>query len=60
VQAKDPDFAGGANALSLNESRKNWRAAHPAPKRTRASKSGGKSPKSSKSPKSRKSPKPKC
>jgi len=26
VQAKDPDFAGGANATSLSEARAAWRA----------------------------------
>jgi hypothetical protein len=26
VQAKDPDFAGGANAMSLNTARAAWRA----------------------------------
>ena len=57
VQAKDPDFAGGANSLSLNEFRKTWQAARPAAKRTRAGKSGVKSSKSSKNSKSRKSSK---
>jgi hypothetical protein len=29
VQARDPDFAGGANARSLNQARVKWKATHP-------------------------------
>ena len=28
VQQEDPDFAGGANKMSLNEAKRKWQSAH--------------------------------